>query len=50
MPLSFSATRDLLASLGHQPKRFLGREGGEGVLDGVALEKMEPHGKIGVSG
>jgi len=28
----------------------LGREGGERVLDGVALEKMEPHGKIGVSG
>lgn len=25
MPLSFSATRDLLASLGHQPKRFLGQ-------------------------
>src|SRR5687768_3824720 len=25
MPLSPSATRDLLASLGHQPKRFLGQ-------------------------
>lgn len=25
MPLSFSATRELLASLGHQPKRFLGQ-------------------------
>lgn len=25
MPLSFSATRDLLASLGHHPKRFLGQ-------------------------
>ena len=25
MPLSFSATRDLLTSLGHQPKRFLGQ-------------------------
>ena len=25
MPLSFTATRDLLASLGHQPKRFLGQ-------------------------
>ena len=25
MPLSFSATRDLLVSLGHQPKRFLGQ-------------------------
>jgi len=25
MPLSFSTTRDLLASLGHQPKRFLGQ-------------------------
>ncbi len=25
MPLSFSATRELLVSLGHQPKRFLGQ-------------------------
>lgn len=25
MPLSFTATRDLLAQLGHQPKRFLGQ-------------------------
>ena len=34
MPLSPTATRDLLAQLGHQPKRFLG------IVD---LRRRDPH-------
>src|SRR3954463_15761216 len=36
MPLSPSATRDLLAQLGHQPKRFLGQNF---LIDGNIVRK-----------
>ncbi len=45
MPLSPSATRDLLASLGHQPKRFLGQNflvDGNIVRKSLALAEIAP--------
>ena len=45
MPLSPSATRDLLASLGHQPKRFLGQNflvDGNIVRKSLALAEVAP--------
>lgn len=44
MPLSFSATRELLASLGHQPKRFLGQNF---LVDGNIVRKSLDLAEVG---
>ena len=44
MPLSFSATREVLASLGHQPKRFLGQNF---LVDGNIVRKSLDLAEVG---
>ena len=44
MPLSFSATREVLASLGHQPKRFLGQKF---LVDGNIVRKSLDLAEVG---
>ena len=44
MPLSFSATRELLAALGHQPKRFLGQNF---LVDGNIVRKSLDLAEVG---
>src|SRR4030095_7093415 len=53
MPLSPSATRDLLASLGHQPKRFLGQNflvDGNIVRKSLELAAVAPGDAVGEVG